>query len=66
MLRFRFSDEFDVCFDFIVFQRSLFRKEVINKFQNIDRISMNMNILNVVINCTLCFRLQCQICNEIY
>lgn len=66
MLRFRFSDEFDVCFDFIVFQRNLFRKEVINKFQNIDRISMNMNILNVVINCTLCFRLQRQICNEIY
>lgn len=66
MLRFRFSDEFDVCFDSIVFQRSLFRKEVINKFQNIDRISMNMNILNVVINCTLCFRLQRQICNEIY
>lgn len=65
MLRFRFSDEFDVCFDFIVFQRSLFRKEVINKFQNIDRISMNMNILNVI-NCTLCFRLQRQICNEIY
>lgn len=65
MLRFRFSDEFDVCFDFIVFQRNLFRKEVINKFQNIDRISMNMNILNVI-NCTLCFRLQRQICNEIY
>ena len=65
MLRFRFSDEFDVCFDSIVFQRSLFRKEVINKFQNIDRISMNMNILNVI-NCTLCFRLQRQICNEIY
>lgn len=65
MLRFRFSDEFDVCFDFIVFQRNLFRKEVINKFQNIDRISMNMNILNVI-NCTLYFRLQRQICNEIY
>lgn len=65
MLRFRFSDEFDVCFDSIVFQRSLFRKEVINKFQNIDRISMNMNILNVI-NCTLYFRLQRQICNEIY
>lgn len=65
MLRFRFSDEFDVCFDFIEFQRSLFRKEVINKFQNIDRISMNMNILNVI-NCTLYFRLQRQICNEIY
>lgn len=66
MLRFKFSDEFDVCFDSTVFQRSLFRKEVINKFQNINKISMNMNILNVVINCTLCFRLQRQICNEIY